>query len=135
MLKTIIRPVSFFLVISFVLLDFSVQTAKAQMIDTHTVIAVQAEAAARERVAAFLKRDDVQQVLMEHGVEAVEAQSRVASLSDAEIAGISGQIDQLPAGGDAVGTIVGAALFVFIVLLITDLLGLTHVFSFVNHPR
>ena len=135
MLKTIIRPVSFFLVISFVLLDFSVQTAKAQMIDTHTVIAVQAEAAARERVAAFLERDDVQQVLMEHGVEAVEAQSRVASLSDAEIAGISGQIDQLPAGGDAVGTIVGAALFVFIVLLITDLLGLTHVFSFVNHPR
>ena len=135
MLKTIIRPVSFFLVISFVLLDFSVQTAKAQMIDTHTVIAVQAEAAARERVAAFLERDDVQQVLMEHGVEAVEAQSRIASLSDAEIAGISGQIDQLPAGGDAVGTIVGAALFVFIVLLITDLLGLTHVFSFVNHPR
>jgi hypothetical protein len=135
MLKTVIRPVSLFLVFSFVLLDFSVQTAKAQMIDTHTVIAAQEAAVDRQRVAAFLEREDVQQVLVEHGVEAVEAQNRVASLSDAEIARISGQIDQLPAGGDAVGAIVGAALFVFIVLLVTDLLGLTHVFSFVNHPR
>ena len=135
MLKTVIRPISLFLVFSFVLLDLSVQTANGQMIDTHTVIAAQEETGNRQRVAAFLEREDVQQVLVEHGVETAEAQNRVASLSDAEITRISRQIDQLPAGGDALGTVVGAALFVFIVLLVTDLLGLTHVFSFVNHPR
>ncbi|MBU4177473.1 MAG: PA2779 family protein, partial [Proteobacteria bacterium] len=59
----------------------------------------------------------------------------VASLSDAELAKISQAMEQMPAGGDAVGAIVGAAVFIFVVLLITDLLGLTHVFSFVNHKR
>jgi hypothetical protein len=44
-------------------------------------------------------------------------------------------MEQLPAGGDGIGAIIGAAVFIFVVLLITDLLGLTHVFTFVNHRR
>jgi hypothetical protein len=127
-----IKPVSFFLVFSFLLLDFSVQAANAQMVDTNTVIAVQQEQANRERVAAFLGRGDVQQVMIQHGVDAVEAQKRVDSLSNTELTKIANSIEQLPAGGDAVSAIVGAAVFIFVVLLITDLLGLTHVFSFVN---
>jgi len=135
MLRKMIRPVSFFLVFSFLLLDFSVQTAKAQMIDTNTVIAVQKEEAGRERVAAFLDREDVRQVMVQQGVDAVEAQKRVASLSDAELAKISQTLDQLPAGGDGVGAVVGAVVLIFLVLLITDLLGLTSVFPFVNAKR
>jgi hypothetical protein len=133
MLQMIIRPVSFLLVFCFLLLDFSVQTAKAQMVDTTTVIAAQEEATHRERVAAFLGREDVRQVMVQNGVDTAEAQKRVASLSEAELAKISRTMEQLPAGGDAVSSIVGAAVFIFVVLLITDLLGLTHVFSFVNH--
>lgn len=132
MLKKMIKPVSFFLVFSFLLLDFSVQAANAQMVDTGAVIAVQQEKANRERVAAFLGREDVQQVMIQHGVDAVEAQKRVDSLSNAELTKIANSMEQLPAGGDAVGAVVGAAVFIFVVLLITDLLGLTHVFSFVN---
>ena len=135
MLQKMIKPVSFFLVFSFLLLDFSVQTAKAQMIDTNTVIAAQQEEASRTRVTAFLGREDVQKVMEQHGVDAGEAQKRVASLSDAELAKISQAMEQLPAGGDGIGAIIGAAVFIFVVLLITDLLGLTHVFSFVNHKR
>ena len=136
MLQKMIKPVSFFLVFSFLLLDFSVQTAKAQMIDTNTVIAAQQEEASRTRVTAFLGREDVQKVMEQHGVDAGEAQKRVASLSDAELAKISQAMDQLPAGGDGgIGTIIGAAVFIFVVLLITDIVGLTHVFSFVNHKR
>jgi uncharacterized protein DUF6627 len=43
-------------------------------------------------------------------------------------------MDQLPAGGDGFGALVGAAVLIFLVLLITDLAGLTHVFPFVKHP-
>lgn len=135
MRRTIFRFMSLLLIFSFVLLDFSVQSAWARMIDTSTVIAVQQESAQRERVAAFLGRDDVQQILVQHGVNAVEAQQRVASLSDVELSRIAGQIDQLPAGGDGVGAVVGAVVLIFLVLLITDLLGLTHVFPFVNAQR
>jgi hypothetical protein len=44
-------------------------------------------------------------------------------------------MDQLPAGGDGIGTIVGAAVLVFLILLITDILGFTHVFPFVKSQR
>ena len=135
MLRKMIKPVSFFLVFTFLLLDFSVQAAKAQMIDTNTVIAVQKQEADRERVAAFLGREDVQQVMVRHGVDAAEAQKRVASLSEAELAKISQAMEQLPAGGDGVGAVIGAAVLIFLVLLITDILGFTHVFSFVRPQR
>jgi hypothetical protein len=124
--------VSLFLVFSFLLLDFSVQAAKAQMVDTDTVIAVQKEEASRERVTAFLGREDVQQVMVRHGVDAIEAQQRVASLSDAELAKISQAMEQLPAGGNGVGAVIGAAVLIFVILLITDILGFTNVFSFVR---
>jgi hypothetical protein len=41
MLKIILKPVSLFLVFSFLLFDLSVQTANAQMVNTNVVIAVQ----------------------------------------------------------------------------------------------
>jgi hypothetical protein len=56
----------------------------------------------------------------------------VDSLSDAEVIALADQIEKHPAGGNAVGVIVGAALFIFIVLLITDILGLTDIFPFVK---
>ena len=133
MLQKMIKPVSFFLVFSFLFLDFSVQTAQAQLIGTYTVIAAQKQAEKRERVTAFLSRDDVQQVMVQRGIDAVEAQKRVASLSNSELTKISQAMEHLPAGGDGVGAVIGAAVFIFLVLLITDLLGLTHVFPFVTH--
>lgn len=135
MFNKILRPMSVFLIFSFFLLDFSVQTAKAQMIGTDTVVTIQKQEANRERVATFLARADVQKVMVERGVDATEAQKRVATLSDSEVTRISKAIDDLPAGGDGVGALVGAAVFIFLVLLITDLLGLTHVYPFVHHRR
>jgi hypothetical protein len=136
MMQKMIKPMSFLLLFSFLSLDFSVQTAKAQTIGTQTVIAAQKQEANRERVTAFLARDEVQLAMKQRGVDAAEAQQRVASLSDAELTKISQAMEQLPAGGDGgIGTIIGAVVFIFVVLLITDLLGLTHVFPFVTHRR
>ncbi len=135
MLKIMIKPVCFFLVFSFLLLDFSMHTAQAQMVDTNTVIAEQEAAMNRARVAAFMAREDVQQIMMEHGVDTAEAQVRLGRLSSAELTKIANSMEQMPAGGDGLGTLVGAAVFIFVVLLITDILGFTHVFNFVNHQR
>ena len=48
---------------------------------------------------------------------------------------IAGQIDELPAGQNAASAILTAALLIFLVLLITDLLGLTNVYPFVRAQR
>ena len=65
-------------------------------------------------------------------MDPTEAAARVAALSDEQVREIAGQLDQLPAGQGAVGVVVGAILIIFLVLLITDLLGLTNVFPFVQ---
>ncbi|MEJ2491282.1 MAG: PA2779 family protein [Desulfuromonadales bacterium] len=130
--QKIFRPISLLLTIALVLLNVNVPTAQARMIGTQTVIAEQERAADRELVDAFLAREDVQEIMTQYGVDVSEAQQRVDSLSPAELQNIANSMDSLPAGGDAVGAIVGAAVLIFIVLLITDILGFTHVFTFVN---
>lgn len=135
MLKNIIRPVSFFLAFSFLMLNINVPMAQAKMVGTNAVIAGQQDADNRAQVATFLAREDVKQVMIQYGVDTVEAQKRVDSLSDAELERIAKSMDQLPAGSGGVGTIVGAAVLIFLVLLITDILGYTNVFPFVIAQR
>jgi hypothetical protein len=79
-----------------------------------------------------MRAEDVQRQLVILGVDPEEAARRVAGLSDTEIQQIAGRLDQLPAGEGTVGAIIGAAVIIFLVLLVTDLLGLTDVFPFVN---
>jgi hypothetical protein len=86
----------------------------------------------RERIHEFLERTDVQAQLRARGVDAQDAKARVAALTDAEAAELVARIDELPAGG--IG-IIGAILVVFLVLLITDILGLTKIFPFTRSAR
>lgn len=109
--------------------------AQAAMLSTNIATEAVISSPQRERVTNFLARGDVQRQLERYGVKAGDVQARVAALSDAEVAQISNQIDALPAGGDAAGAIVGLALLVFVILVITDLLGVTHVFPFIKPMR
>ena len=90
----------------------------------------------REDLITFIKSDNVQKEFIKRGVDPKEALIRIASLTNEEMKSLSDQIKKSQAGGDfGVGTIVGAAVFIFIVLLITDILGLTKVFSFTRSIR
>lgn len=82
-----------------------------------------------------MQRQDVSKAFEQMGVDSKTVQTKVASLSDSEINAIAAQIDTLPAGGDAFGGILGTALFVFLLLLVTDILGYTKVFSFTRSAR
>jgi len=106
--------------------------AHAGLIPTEEVIAGEQVAAERERVIAFLERQEVRTQMVALGVDPAEAMARVQALSDEEVRQIAGRLDELPAGQDAVGALIGAAVFVFLVLLLTDLLGLTDVYPFVR---
>ena len=108
--------------------------AQAGLVGTDQVIAPSNAEASRERVTAFIAREDVRGEMRKMGVDPDEAAARVAVLSDVEIQRIVVKIDQTPAGQSAVGAVAGAIVLIFLVLLITDLLGLTDVFPFVNKP-
>jgi hypothetical protein len=85
-----------------------------------------------QRIAAALERDDVRAQLAARGVSLGEARARIAALTDAEAADLAARIDALPAGGVDV---LGVALVVFLVLLLTDILGYTKIFPFTRPAR
>lgn len=106
--------------------------AQAALVGTEQVVDPSQADTNRQRVAAFIARDDVRAELRKMGVDAAEAERRVAVMSDIEIQRIATKIDASPAGQSAVGAVIGAIVTIFIILLITDLLGLTDIFPFVK---
>jgi hypothetical protein len=111
------------------------QAALAALIPTEVAIDSADAAKARENIKNFLSRQDAQSYLISKGINPDEAKARIDSLTDAEALKVSQHVENMPAGGNAVGIIVGAILLVFIILLITDLVGLTDVFPFVKKHR
>jgi hypothetical protein len=108
------------------------QSVQAAIVSTEQVVTAAAAEQNRAKVAATFERADVQAELQKMGVSTDEARARVAAMSDAEAASVANKIDSLPAGGDG---IVGAIVFIFVLLLVTDILGLTKVFPFTKSMR
>jgi len=98
--------------------------AQAGIVATEDVLAVSND---RARIADAVERADVQARLQAYGVSPAEVKARVAALTDAEAADLAARIDGLPAGGESV---LGVILIVFLVLLLTDILGFTKIFPF-----
>lgn len=135
MVRIVSKSVCLFLIICFLVTNLTISYAKAAMVATETVVHSSQAVSSRARLIALLNRQEVIEAFAKQGIDVEQAKKRVANLSDAEIAKINQKLDQLPAGGDAVGAVVGAIVLIFLVLLVTDLIGVTHVFPFVNHPK
>jgi len=112
------------------LLTGPLAAVQAAMVSTDTVLSQTAAEADRARVLDFLAREDVRRQMRALGVSPEEAEARTRALSDQEIARIAGRLDEAEAGQGTIGTIVGAGVLIFLVLLLTDLLCLTTVFNF-----
>ena len=90
------------------------------------------QTAAREQLAATLARDDVAAALRAQGVDPASVQARVDGLTDDEARVLATRIAEAPAGG---GDVLGTIVFIFVLLLITDILGFTKVFPFTRSVR
>jgi hypothetical protein len=111
------------------------QTILAAMIPTEVINDTLNAQEARDFLNELISREDIQNYLTNQGIDPLEAKARIDSLSDSEAVMMAKQLEQLPAGGGAVGIIIGAALIVFLVLLATDILGYTDVFPFVKKHK
>ena len=111
---------------SLLTVSLPMQTAFAGIIDTDQAVSRELANQDRAKISAFMDRADVLAQLQQHGVTATEAKARVNALTDDEAHKVAGKLDQLPAAGE----ILGVLLTVFIVLLVTDILGFTKIFPF-----
>jgi hypothetical protein len=104
---------------------FTSQVAAA-VIGTQQAMSIEQRQGSIDHIQAQLQRSDVQQAMIELGVDPEQAVLRVSSLNDQELAQLQQEIDTLPAGGDGILALIGA---VFVVLLILELTGVINIFN------
>jgi len=129
------KIVAILVIVSFSTLSIISAPIHAKMINTDEILKQSQHDLSRKNINTFLDRSEVQKYLVAWGISPEEAKARIDSLTDEEIENILSGIDNLPAGGDGLGIIVGAALLIFVILLVTDILGFTDVFSFVKSNK
>ena len=102
----------------------------AAMVGNDDVVAEARGDLDRAEVMAFLDRDDVRAQLEAQGVDPADAKARVAAMTDAEVAELQARMDEIPAGAGP--SVLGAALVIFVVFVITDVIGATDIFPFIR---
>ena len=105
--------------------------AQAGLISTTELVAAQQLVVDQQTLLSALERTDVRQALIAQGVDPKQAKARVASMTAEEVQLVNEKLNQLPAGSGLLET----AVFVFLLLLVTDMLGLTDIFPFVVKQR
>ncbi|MCX7143374.1 MAG: PA2779 family protein [Proteobacteria bacterium] len=130
-MNTFDKTVTRFLIVSLCYLYQPVPLAHAEMVPTDGMTAASQVQSARQKLARDLQREDVRRGLERYGVRPEQARARIDALSDDEVAAVAGRIETLPAGGEFIGALV----FVFVLLLITDIFGFTKVFPFTRSVK
>ncbi|WP_183323947.1 PA2779 family protein [Halomonas cerina] len=121
------RTVSLLLIATLLLGSLPVAAAPGTgLVGTEDALAANQTSTDRQQIREILARDDVQQQLLAQGVDPRDVKARVAALSDDEARQMAAQLEDLPAGA----SVVGALFAVFVILLVTDILGLTDVYPF-----
>jgi hypothetical protein len=114
--------------LSILLVHMPLSTAQAAMIGNDQIVNHAPAHHMRDNLKQQLDRETVQQQLQTWGVHPDLIKSRIDSLTDVEVARIYQQIDNPQAGGDVLGVL----LTVFLVLVITDVIGATDIFPFIR---
>ncbi|MGD8654032.1 MAG: PA2779 family protein, partial [Desulfobacterales bacterium] len=76
----------------------------------------------RDYIKQLLAREDVRSALIAQGIDPLEAEARIASLSDSEVIELVDQIEKLPAGQGALGFVIAVLIIVVLVLVIMKLI-------------
>lgn len=115
------------------LFSMNIAPLQAAMVDNDQLISQSQMQMSKQEILSQLDRQDVQDKLIAMGVNVDDAKQRIDQMTQQELAQVAQDIENMPAGsGGVVGPIVGALLVIFIVLVVTDMLGATDVFGFVN---
>ncbi len=126
------KVIAGFVALVFFLFSGVVVPARAAMIGTADILSAREDAPLRQKVCRFLEREDIVQHLQAWGVSPAEAHARVEAMTHEEIRELAARIDQAPAGGDALGLVVAVSIIAFVTLIITDIVGVTDVFTFIK---
>lgn len=130
--KIRLKSIAIAVITAFSISMMPVVPVSAALVGNDRMASEQQATSDRAFVKTFMERSDVQEQFEQLGVDAGEAKQRVDALSDAEVAQLAEEIKSSPAGQGVLTALIGAGLIIFLVLLVTDMLGFTSVFGFTN---
>jgi len=119
-------------VLSIMLVLSPVMSAQAAIVDNDALLAETPAQHTRDSLQQLFKQDQVRAQLQALGVSPEWARERARTLTDADLARINNGTGQLEAGGDSV---LGVLLVIFIIFVITDIIGATNIFPFIHPVR
>ena len=131
-IRMLLKPVGLVLAVFIFLISGPCQSAMAAMIETESVVNTDRAQNAREYLKSLLAREEVKSALVSQGIDPLEAENRLNSLTDEEATRVADQLQALPAGGGFFTTKLMVALIVCLVLLVTDITGYTDIFPLVK---
>ena len=116
------------MLLSVALMSLSFTNSQAALVGNDLVINHVQQSYAKAELLQTINREQVKQQLLSMGVNPGDIERRVNLMTQEEIAQLNRQIEELPAGGDLLGVI----LIIFIVFVITDVIGATDIFPFIK---
>jgi len=130
------RTVAKILVVSLCVLGPPIPAVQAELVATDRVETTRQDGfSGRELLGSLLDRADVRAALERQGVSADDAKARVDALNDDEVERLAARFDSLPAAGNGFESALWLGFLVFVILLVTDILGFTKVFSFTRPAK
>jgi hypothetical protein len=126
-MKTCKQYLSFLLAAA--VISMSSSNVGAAIVTNDVVVSHMQQNNAKTELLQTINRSDVKEELLALGVNPANVEKRIDVMTHEEIAQLNQQIDELPAGGDVLGIL----LVIFIVFVITDVIGATDIFPFI-HP-
>ena len=122
------RPLA--LILSMLLIIMPMAPLQAAIIGNETLINQAPSALTRDNMQELLGQESARQQMQAWGISPELITARINRLTDAELARINQEADTLKAGGT---NVLGVLLIIFIVFVITDVIGATNIFPFI-HP-
>lgn len=117
--------------LSISLTSLSLGSAQAAIVSNQQIIDKTYQVNDKQTLLQTINREDVQQQLLSMGVSSADIESRINQMTHEEIAQLNQQMTELPAGADGLGIVV----LVFLVFVITDIIGATDIFPFIHPVR
>lgn len=105
-------------------MTLQISVAQAAMVGTQAVVQEQQIRHDRTQINALLQQEQAIEAMQTLGVDPEMVQERVASMTAEELTAFNDQVEQMQAGGSALGVIA----VIFLVLILLDLLGVTDIF-------
>ena len=127
MMQRLQRPLA--LILSMLLIIMPMAPLQAAIIGNETIINQAPSALTRDNMQELLGQESARQQLQAWGVSPELITARINRLTDAELARINQEADTLKAGGT---NVLGILLIIFIVFVITDVIGATNIFPFIR---